>query len=163
MCMQKLKNKAGFTLLELMVVIAIIAILAMIALPSLTPKHTRAQIAESVDLIKDLKESINLFYITGKKFPRDNLEAGIPKPEHLMGNYVERIDYVMGSFDIKFGNKATGVLKGKVLSIRPIVVVDSPESPISWVCGNSSVPDGMVAVGVNKTNIENQLLPLSCF
>lgn len=157
------RNSAGFTLLELMFVIAIIAILAMIALPSLTPKYTRAQIVESVDLLKDLKESINLFYVTGKKFPRDNLEAGIPKPEHLIGNYVERIDYVMGSFDIKFGNKATGALKDKVLSIRPMVVVDSPESPISWVCGNSSVPDGMVAVGINKTTVENQYLPLSCY
>jgi type IV pilus assembly protein PilA len=157
------RNDKGFTLLELMVVVAIIAILAALALPSLEPKYTRAQIVESVDLLKNLKENINLFYVTTKKFPRDSSEAGIPKPEHLIGNYVERIDYVAGSFDIKFGSKAAGRLKGKILSIRPIVVVDSPESPISWVCGNASPPAGMVAVGVNKTNIENQFLPLNCY
>ena len=161
--MQKYRNRSGFTLLELMVVVAIIAILAAIALPSLEPKYTRAQIAESVDLLKNLKENVNIFYITTKKFPRDNQEAGIPKPEHLIGNYVERIDYVDGSFNIKFGSKSAGRLKGKILSIRPMVVVDSPESPISWICGNSSAPQGMVAVGVNKTNIENQFLPLSCY
>ncbi|RYY75301.1 MAG: prepilin-type N-terminal cleavage/methylation domain-containing protein [Gammaproteobacteria bacterium] len=160
--MDKSRAGKGFTLLELMVVVAIIAILAAMAMPSLEPKYARAQIAESVDLLKNLKENINLFYITTKKFPRDNSEAGIPKPEHLIGNYVERIDYVAGSFDIKFGSKALNRLKGKTISIRPIVVVDSPESPISWVCGNARAPAGMVAVGANKTNIENQFLPLSC-
>ena len=153
----------GFTLLELMVVLAVIAILAAVAMPSLEPKYTRAQIAESVDLLKNLKGSVNLYFVTTKKFPRDNLEAGIPKPEHLIGNYVERVDYESGSFNIKFGSKAHARLKGKILSIRPIVVVDSPESPISWICGNASVPGGMVAVGVNKTDIENQFLPLGCY
>ncbi len=161
--MQQSRIDAGFTLLELMVVLAVMAILATIALPSLEPKYTRAQIAESVDLLKNLKESVNLFYITAKKFPRNNLEAGIPKPEHLIGNYVERIDYVAGSFNITFGSKANGKLKHKVLSVRPIVVADSPESPISWICGNSSVPAGMVAVGINETNIENMYLPTSCY
>lgn len=161
--MPKSRIDAGFTLLELMVVLAVMAILATIALPSLEPKYTRAQIAESVDLLKNLKESVNLFYVVGKKFPRNNLEAGIPKPEHLKGNYVERIDYLDGSFNITFGIKANGKLKDKVLSIRPIIVPDSPESPISWICGNSSVPPGMVAVGANRTDIANQYLPSGCY
>jgi len=161
--MYKSRKDAGFTLLELMVVIAIIAILAAIAMPSLEPKYARAQIVESVDLLKNLKGSVDLFYVTKKQFPRDNSEAGIPKPEHLIGNYMERVDYEAGSFNIKFSSRASAKLKGKILSIRPIVVVDSPESPISWICGNSSVPAGMVAVGINKTNIENQFLPLNCY
>jgi type IV pilus assembly protein PilA len=157
------KNNRGFTLLELMVILAIIAILATMAMPSFKSNNTRAQVIESVELLKNLKDSVELFYQMQKKFPRHNDEAGIPKPVFLIGNYVERIDYVMGSFDITFGNKANGVLKKKILSVRPMVVTDSPESPISWVCGNSPVPDGMTAVGVNKTNIENQYLPINCF
>ncbi|GGY71173.1 hypothetical protein GCM10011613_14710 [Cellvibrio zantedeschiae] len=157
------KHNMGFTLLELMVVLAIIAILATMAMPSFESKNTRAQVIESVDLIKNLKDSVGLFYQTEKKFPRHNAEAGIPKPEFLIGNYVERIDYVMGAFNITFGNKANGVLKKKVLSIRPMVVTASPESPISWVCGNSPVPEGMTVVGVNNTNIENKYLPINCF
>jgi len=160
--MQKIKTNTGFTLLELVVVLAIMAILATMAMPSLTPKYTRSQINESLELIKNLKESINLFYVAEKKFPRNNLEAGIPKPELLIGNYVERIDFVTGAFHITFGNKVTGVLKNKVLSIRPIIVIDSPESPISWICGNSTAPAGMVAVGANRTDIESQYLPVGC-
>ena len=158
-----MRKSAGFTLLEMMVILAIIAILATIAMPSFKSKNTRAQIIESVELLKNLKDSVGLFYQVQKKFPRNNLDAGIPKPELIIGNYVERIDYEMGSFNITFGNKANGVLKKKVLTIRPIVVKGSPESPISWVCGNSPVPEGMIAVGVNNTNIDNQYLPINCY
>ena len=153
----------GFTLLELMIVLAVIAILATIAMPSFKSNNTRAQVVESVELIKTLKENVFLFYQLQKKFPRDNSEAGIPKAELLIGNYVERIEYVKGSFNITFGNKANSMIKKKVLSIRPMVVKNSPESPISWVCGNSAVPEGMIAVGVNETNIANQYLPINCF
>jgi type IV pilus assembly protein PilA len=153
----------GFIIIEMMVVIAIIAILSTIALPSFEYKNVRAQTVESVELIKTMKDSVNLFYSAQHKFPRNNLQAGIPKPEQLIGNYVQRIDFVNGAFHITFGNRVNTRLRDKVLSIRPIVVKDSPESPISWLCGNAKVPDGMVAVGENKTDIENSYLPMNCF
>lgn len=161
--MKKIRAKTGFTLLELMVVLAVIAILALMAVPSVEPKYTRAQINESIDLIKNLKESVTLFYLANQKFPRSNLEAGIPKPEFLIGNYAQRIDLENGTFHITFGNRANGSLKNKILSIRPIVVIDSPESPISWLCGNATVPTGMIAVGANRTDIPNNLLPVNCY
>lgn len=161
--MQKRKFDNGFTMIEMLVVIAIIAILSTIALPSFEFKNVRAQTVESVDLIKNLKDSINLFYMGQHKFPRNNLQAGIPKPEQLIGNYVQRIDFENGAFQITFGNNVNAKLKDKILSIRPIVVKDSPESPISWLCGNARVPDGMIAVGENKTNIPNSYLPMNCF
>lgn len=153
----------GFTLLEMMVVLAIIAILLTISLPTFESKNLRAQTTESVELIKPLKDSVNLFYVSAKKFPRDNLEAGIPKAEHLIGNYVQKIELINGAFNITFGNKANAKLKDKVLTIRPMVVKDSPESPISWLCGNSPAPEGMIAVGANNTNIPGSLLPMNCF
>lgn len=153
----------GFTLLEMMVVLAIIAILLTISLPAFESKNLRAQTTESVELIKPLKDSVNLFYVSAKKFPRDNLEAGIPKAEYLIGNYVQKIELINGAFNITFGNKANAKLKNKVLTIRPMVVKDSPESPISWLCGNSPAPEGMIAVGANNTNIPGSLLPMNCF
>ena len=150
-------------MIELIVVIAIIAILSTIALPSFEYKNTRAQTIESVELINNLKDSVNLFYMGQHKFPRNNLQAGIPKPEQLIGNYVQHIDFVNGAFHITFGNRVNSKLKDKILSIRPIVVKDSPESPISWLCGNAKVPDGMIAVGENRTDIANSYLPMNCF
>jgi type IV pilus assembly protein PilA len=161
--MQKYKPNNGFTMIEMIVVLAVIAILSTIALPSFESKSTRAQTIESVELIKNLKDSVNLFYQAQHKFPRNNLQAGIPKPEFLIGNYVQRIDFVNGAFHITFGNKANAKLKDKILSIRPMVVKDSPESPISWLCGNAKVPGGMIAVGENRTDVVGSYLPMNCF
>jgi type IV pilus assembly protein PilA len=160
--MQK-STAAGFTILELMVVLVVIAILATLALPSFEYKNTRVQINESLELIKTPKESINLFYLDSKKFPRNNIEAGIPKPEFLIGNYVQRVDVINGSLQLTFGNKASARLKNMKLTLRPMVVKDSPESPISWVCGHSGVPEGMIAIGTDNTDIDSKYLPLNCF
>jgi len=153
----------GFTLIEMMVVLAIIAILLTISLPTFESKSLRAQTTESVELIKTLQEKVALFYMSEKKFPRNNIEAGIPKAEFLIGNYVQKIELINGAFNITFGNKANAKLKAKILTIRPLAVKDSPESPISWLCGNSAVPERLIAVGANNTNIPNYLLPMNCF
>lgn len=157
------KKNAGFTLMELMVVLAVMAILAMLAMPSVAYRTTRTQIGESLELIKTMKESVNLFYVVSKKFPHNNIDAGIPKAELLIGNYVERIDLVDGAFNITFGKKAHSAIANKVLSLRPMVVKGSPESPISWVCGMSPVPEGMIASGANETTVSPSYLPLGCF
>ena len=157
------KSIIGFTLLEMLAVLAVMAILLLISLPSFESKNTRTQIIESIELIKPLKESIALFYLAEHKFPRTNQEAGIPKAEFLIGNYVQAIVLENGAFHITFGNKVHSKLKNKTLSIRPMVVKDSPESPISWLCGNDAAPEGMIAVGANKTDIANSNLPMNCF
>lgn len=157
------KLALGFTLVEMMAVLAIMAILLLISLPSFESKSTRAQVNESLELIKPLKESVAFFYLAERKFPRNNVEAGVPKAEFLIGNYVQSISVENGAYHINFGNKVHGKLKNKILSIRPIVVKDSPESPISWLCGNDTVPAGMVAVGANKTDVDNIYLPMNCF
>ncbi len=161
--MATMKGTRAFTLIEVLVVLAVLAILLTISLPTFESKNVRVQTLEAIELTKTLKDSINLFYISTQKFPRNNAEAGIPKAEHLIGNYVKKIELANGAFHIEFGNKASARIKGKVLSLRPMVVYNSPESPISWLCGNSPVPSGMTAVGLNNTNIENRYLPINCF
>ena len=156
-------NNSGFTLIEVLAVLAVVAILLTLAVPSLAYRTTRTQINESLDLIKNMKENVNLFYIASKKFPRTNDEAGLPKAEFLIGNYVQRIDLVDGAFNITFGKKAHGAIANKILSVRPLVVKGSPESPISWSCGLASVPEGMIASGVNQTDINPSYLPITCF
>ncbi len=157
------KLALGFTLLEMMAVLAIMAILMFMSLPSFEYKNTRLQVNESIELIKPFKESLALFYLAEHKFPRTNSEAGIPKAEFLIGNYVQSIVLENGAFHITFGNKVHVNLKNKILTIRPMVVKDSPESPISWVCGYNAVPTGMIAVGVNKTDVAHLNLPMNCF
>ena len=157
-----MKYKQGFTLIEMLVVLGIIAILAVIAIPSFSPQVTRDQVIESVALVDDYKKLVDFYYKSTLKFLKDNKEAGIPEPDKLRGLYVDNIELKDGVFHLRFGSKAHPSIKGKHLSIRPVVVKNSPQSPISWICGNSSIPDGMSAVGENKTDIEPKFLPFNC-
>jgi len=54
------------------------------------------------------------------------------------------------------------VLTGRVLTLRPAVVEDTPVVPIAWVCGFAAVPDGMAVRGENRTDIAASLLPVNC-
>jgi type IV pilus assembly protein PilA len=161
-CWYAAKFIRGFTLIEIMVVLGIIAVLATLALPSFNSDATRKQVAESMALVEDYKKLVAYYQKGTQVFLQDNKEAGIPAPEKLLGNYVSKIELKDGAFHLTFGNKAHPSIKNKILSVQPIMVKDSPESPISWICGKAGVPEGMVAVGENRTDLEIKDLPLGC-
>lgn len=160
--MQHVRYGRGFTLIEMMVVLAIIAIVAMFAIPTVESPVVRKQVLESLELIEDYKKAQVVVYKMGLDFSKDNAAAGIPKPELILGNYISSVELQDGAFHLYFGKKANSVLQGKILTVHPIVVIGSAESPASWICGYSSVPEGMAAKGENKTTVELKHLPIFC-
>ena len=152
----------GFTLIEMLLVLAVVAILAIMAIPSVYPMKARGQIAESLEITAKLKSRITSLYEATQTFPEDNKQADLPEPDYLIGNFTESTTLENGALHIVLGNKVMQALKGKTLTLQPITVKDSPTSPISWICGYSAVPQGMLAVGQNKTDIESRFLPQSC-
>jgi type IV pilus assembly protein PilA len=152
----------GFTLIELMIVVAIIGILAGIAIPAYQDYTIRAQVVEAFSLASELKPSVQDYRKERGRLPADNSAAGVPEPQLLIGNYVKRIEVANGALHIEFGNLANKNIVGAIVTLQPLVVKGSPASPMSWRCGRRSVPQGMEAMGENRTSIDSKYLPSSC-
>jgi type IV pilus assembly protein PilA len=152
----------GFTLIELMVAIAIIGILATLTIPSLYISRQRTAVAEVIRKTENIRDDITAYYKHHIAFPSDNDEAGLPEPELLIGNRYTRMQIEGGAIHITLGNKIAKPLQGKIISLRPAVVTGSPSSPISWLCGTEQPVAGMEAAGVDKTDVEQTILPASC-
>ncbi|GHA03303.1 hypothetical protein GCM10008090_10400 [Arenicella chitinivorans] len=162
--MQRIRYRvAGFSLLELMVVVAVIAILATLALPSNLGRITQQRMVETIELVEPYKAYVAAYYRgnTGT-FPTDNAAAGLPEPSKIKGNYLRKLEIRDGVMHLTLGQKLPESLHDKVLSIRPVFVKDEPSTPISWICGHESVPSGMHAAGTNLTDLDTMFLPGRC-
>jgi type IV pilus assembly protein PilA len=155
-------NCAGFTLIELMIVIAIIGIMATMAVPSYQDRVIRAQVSEGLALADFAKHAVVAYYSKTRGMPRDNVAAGLPPADRIVGNYVAEMSVRGGAINIVFGNQSNRNLSGKTLTLRPATVQEYPQVPISWICGMADVPKKMKANGDNVTKIPSSYLPLDC-
>src|SRR6202158_1280080 len=155
-------SHGGFTMMEMAVVMAIIGILALLAVPSYQDRIVRDQIISAMPLTDIAKAPVALSWATLQAFPVDNAAAGLPPAEKIVNNFISSVLVQAGAIHVTFGNSANGLIKGKILSLRPAVVLDAPAVPVAWVCGDAAVPGQMTIKGENKTNIPANYLPYNC-
>ncbi|RDH95911.1 pilin [Caldimonas thermodepolymerans] len=155
-------RQAGFTLIEMVVVLAIIAILALMAVPSMQARLVREQIVEAMPLVDLARRPVASMWSTARELPQDNAAAGLPPPDRIVGNHVSSVRVEDGAVHVTFGNQANGALRGRTLTLRPAVVEDAPVVPVAWVCGHAPVPQRMTVHGRNRTDVPERYLPLNC-
>lgn len=146
----------------MMVVIAVVGILALMAAPNFQDSIVRNEIKDALPLADIAKQPVALVWATTQLFPRDNSEVLLPVPEKIVSNLISSVAIKDGAINITFGNRANGIIKGKILSLRPAVVEDTPIVPVAWVCGSAEAPEKMMVKGKNETNIPDAFLPFNC-
>jgi len=67
----KRQKKAGFTLVEIMIVVAIIALLAAIAIPNVLRSRTTANEASSISNLRALVASLEMYRSVNSEYPDD--------------------------------------------------------------------------------------------
>ena len=152
----------GFTLIEVLIVLAIVAILLTLAIPNTSNRITQQRIHDTIQLVAMYQPMIEKYYHLNNRFPNNHQDINLPEPDHIIGHYLQATEIQSGSIHLILGNKLPPSMHGKIVSLRPVVVKDSPLSPISWVCGYDDAPHPLEPVSNNRTNVEPDFLPLGC-
>jgi type IV pilus assembly protein PilA len=149
------QHQAGFTLIELMIVVAIIGILASLAISAYQTYTVRAQVAEGIQMAVSAKAPvIDAFNMDGEP-PAGRVEAGMtPNATDTRGKYVASVEVVDGRIDVTYGNDAHVEIFGETVSFTPYM---SAGGSFVWRCGNAPAPPNTVLLtggGVTSAHLD---------
>lgn len=143
------REAAGFTLIELMIVIAIVAILVSLAVPAYRDYTIRAKVTEGIAATAPAKVAVSEYFTVNGELPPggDNDVAGFGQASSSV--YVESVDWHADQrIEIEFNEAALGVSSQLEVGLDPEIVNGS----LRWRCAQDA--------NVSDENL--RYLPSSC-
>ena len=143
-------TQAGFTLIELMIVVAIIGILAAIAIPAYQDYTIRAKMTEALSLASSAKSSVSEYYISQGSMPSTEDAAGI---DATGTNYatpvVQQMNYARSSATVGVITIAINAIGGDTTAGDEFTMTGTGSGQgVEWVCA--------------ATSVDSKYMPASC-
>jgi len=145
--MRKHDKQAGFTIVELMIIMMIMGILASLVLPSIRLNSARAKVSEALLAAGPCKTSVSEVYITGGDLPAPGQEWGC-ESTGAVSKYVDSVSFVddFGTIKISLSREFNDLrLNFRDITLAPLdntgnIPNDAGVAIRRWRCG--SVADG---------------------
>jgi type IV pilus assembly protein PilA len=149
--------------------LAVTAVVAAAAVSAYRTYRVRSEIAHTVELSSSIRSRVAAaFHKTGLP-PASLEEAGLAADSRgALWEYVESVEVVDGRLDIRFGDRASGAIAGRTLSLTPF---ETAGRDVVWVCGNEPPSAGLAPLGFAAggrravqpvTTIDRRYLPSAC-
>ena len=136
-----MRRNAGFTLVEIMIVVAIIALLAVIALPSFLRARQSAQNAKFVNALRVASNAIETYAVEHNGYPTDSTRSVVPSG---MATYLDpTLNWtgptpIGGQWDWDFN----------VFGVKAAISVVNPTAPASQLLDiDKRIDDGDLTTG----------------
>lgn len=153
MKMMKKQAQAGFTLIELMIVVAIIGILAAVAIPAYSDYTAKAKISNAISAADSLKTAVALCAqeAGGTLTDCDNGSGGIPLADKFLATKEVKAGatVVDGKITLMLQDGISDDAKGKKIEFEPKLTAG--DSSMKWIA-STDITNTTLATAITKNN-----------
>jgi type IV pilus assembly protein PilA len=135
-------SEAGFTLIELMIIIAIIAILVNMAMVSYKDYMVRSKVSGGVVLAAAAKAAVSEYYANTGMLPEDNNAAGLAPANSISNDYVTSVGIgtVPSTGTITITYNLPELNPGDSIQLTP----EAGSGSMKWTCSSATMKSTML-------------------